>query len=56
MRLRTDLLRYAPDVAMRFGLRAEDAPSVEQSAAEVLPPARGPVIWAVCAAAVAGGA
>jgi UV DNA damage endonuclease len=32
LRLRSDLLRYAPDVAPRFGLRADDAetPEVEQ--------------------------
>jgi UV DNA damage endonuclease len=40
VRLRADLLRYAPDVAARFGLGDEEAAAVEQSEAEVLPPAR----------------
>ena len=29
LKLRPDLLRYAPDVAARFGLSAADAPAME---------------------------
>ena len=42
IRLRPDLLRYAPDVAARFGLEAEDAPKLERETSDVLseaPPA-----------------
>ena len=38
IRLRTDLLRYAPDVALRFGLSPAEAPAPEPSEAEALPP------------------
>jgi UV DNA damage endonuclease len=44
LRLRADLLRYAPDVATRFGLRATDAErfqSEEESAFDVEPVAGG---------------
>lgn len=37
VRLRADLLRYAPEIAARFGLVAEVTRAVEQSAAELLP-------------------
>ena len=37
VRLRADLLRYAPEIAARFGLVAEMATAVEQSSAELLP-------------------
>ena len=36
IRLRPDLLRYAPDVAARFGLEAEGAAALAQEAASVL--------------------
>jgi UV DNA damage endonuclease len=36
IRLRPDLLRYAPDVAARFGLSASEAPLLEQEEAAVL--------------------
>jgi UV DNA damage endonuclease len=36
IRLRPDLLRYAPDVAARFGLSASEAPLLEQEEAALL--------------------
>jgi len=36
IRLRPDLLRYAPDVAARFGLSAAEAPRLEQEEAALL--------------------
>jgi len=36
IRLRPDLLRYAPDVAARFGLTASEAPLLEQEEASLL--------------------
>ena len=36
IRLRPDLLRYAPDVAARFGLSASEAPLLEQEEATLL--------------------
>jgi len=36
LRLRPDLLRYAPDVAARFGLQAEAAAALEAEEGEVL--------------------
>jgi UV DNA damage endonuclease len=36
LRLRPDLLRYAPDVAARFGLEAEDVFVLEQQSDEVV--------------------
>lgn len=35
LKLRPDLLRYAPDVASRFGLRPEEAPSLEAEEASL---------------------
>ncbi|WP_211657935.1 hypothetical protein [Paracoccus subflavus] len=34
MRLRSDLPRYAPDVGLRFGLRADDAPAPKEQVPE----------------------
>ncbi|GGD99364.1 hypothetical protein GCM10011390_17710 [Aureimonas endophytica] len=36
LRLRPDLLRYAPDVAARFGLEAQDAPALEAEEEEAV--------------------
>jgi len=36
LRLRPDLLRYAPDVAARFGLEASEAPALEAEEDAVL--------------------
>ncbi len=36
LRLRPDLLRYAPDVAARFGLEPSEAPELEAQEDEVL--------------------
>jgi UV DNA damage endonuclease len=36
IRLRTDLLKYAPDVAARFGLHAEDASALERDQQETM--------------------
>lgn len=41
LRLRADLVDYAPDVARRFGLGADAADAVRDSVAEALPPAAG---------------
>ena len=38
LRLRSDLLDYAPDVARRFGLDAVDEDAVHASVAEVMAP------------------
>lgn len=39
IRLRLDLLRYAPDIAPRFGLSGEAGPALEEEAAALLPEA-----------------
>jgi UV DNA damage endonuclease len=42
IRLRADLLRYAPEVAARFGLRAEQARALEEEEASALADAAAP--------------
>ena len=45
VRLRADLLRYAPDVAARFGLRAEQAGALEGEASVLVDAAAGGPAW-----------
>lgn len=42
IRLRPDLLNYAPDVAARFGLGMDEAPSFERHKNEVVQETREP--------------
>jgi UV DNA damage endonuclease len=41
VRLRADLLRYAPDVAARFGLQADQAHALEEEASALVDAAAG---------------